>query len=134
VTTKSRSERAKARIEAGIAEDRRPWGKFRSFPLGGATSLKIITVRPGSALSLQYHKRRSEYWVVLDPGLELTLGARTRRLKKGEEIFIPEKTPHRLRCVGRRPGRVMELWFGCSGEEDIVRLKDDYGRLTSPGR
>lgn len=132
--TTSRSEREKARIEAGIAEDRRPWGKFRSYPHARATSLKIITVRPGAALSLQYHRRRSEYWVVLDPGLELTLGSNTRRLKKGEEVYIPRKTPHRLRCVGRRPGRVMELWFGSSGEEDIVRLQDDYGRLRGPGR
>jgi mannose-6-phosphate isomerase-like protein (cupin superfamily) len=113
-----------------IGEEVRPWGKFRSYPLRAAGSLKIITVSPGRALSLQYHLRRSEFWVVLDTGLEMTLDKRVWRPKRGEEIFIPCRTPHRLRCVGRRPGRVMELWIGRSSEEDIVRLQDDFGRLT----
>jgi mannose-6-phosphate isomerase-like protein (cupin superfamily) len=112
-----------------ISEEVRPWGKFRSYPHPAAGSLKIITVRPGRATSLQYHFRRSEFWVVLDAGLEMTLGQRVWRPKRGEEIFIPCRMPHRLRCVGRRPARVMEIWIGRSGEGDIVRLKDDYGRL-----
>jgi mannose-6-phosphate isomerase-like protein (cupin superfamily) len=113
-----------------IAEEFRPWGKFRSYPHRQAGSLKIITVRPGRSLSLQYHRRRSEYWVVLDPGLEVTLGERVWRPKRGEEIFIPCRRPHRLRCLGRRPARVMELWIGRSSEGDIVRIQDDFGRVT----
>ena len=113
-----------------IEQEVRPWGIFRSYPHRAAGSLKIITVRPGRALSLQYHLRRSEFWVVLDAGLEMTLGDRVWRPKKGEEIFIPCRTPHRLRCIGRRPGRVMELWIGRSSEGDIVRLQDDFGRIT----
>jgi mannose-6-phosphate isomerase-like protein (cupin superfamily) len=139
-TTKSPSERparkpgaaATARLEfkKKITAEVRPWGKFRSYPHRDAGSLKIITVRPGRALSLQYHRLRSEFWVVLDSGLEMTLGRRVWRPRRGEEIFIPSRTPHRLRCVGRRPGRVMELWIGRSSEVDIVRLKDDFGRAT----
>ncbi|MFZ2053724.1 MAG: phosphomannose isomerase type II C-terminal cupin domain [Candidatus Aminicenantales bacterium] len=113
-----------------IYEEVRPWGKFRCYPHGNTGNLKIITVKPGQALSLQYHLRRSEFWVVLDPGLEMTLGKRTWRPKRGEEIFIPRRTAHRLRCVGRRPGRVMEVWIGRSSESDIVRLEDDFGRVT----
>jgi len=113
-----------------IEEEVRPWGKFRVYPHRFAGSLKIITVSPGRALYLQYHRRRSEFWVVLDPGLEMTLGERIWRPKRGEEIYIPSRTAHRLRCVGRRPGRVMELWIGRSSEGDIVRLQDDFGRLT----
>jgi len=45
-----------------IEEDIRPWGKFRSFPYEQAGSIKIITVNPGAALSLQYHHNRSEFW------------------------------------------------------------------------
>lgn len=111
-----------------IEEDIRPWGKFRSYPYQQARSVKIITVHPGQALSLQYHNRRAEFWVVLDKGLEITVGDRIWRPKKNEEIFIPRKAPHRLRCVGQKQARVMELWIGNSDEEDIVRLKDDYGR------
>jgi mannose-6-phosphate isomerase-like protein (cupin superfamily) len=113
-----------------ICEEIRPWGKFRLYPHRNMGNLKIITVQPGRALSLQYHHHRSEFWVVLDPGLEMTLGKRTWRPRRGEEIFIPRRTPHRLRCVGRRPGRVMEVWLGRSSESDIVRLEDDFGRIT----
>ncbi|OGD28718.1 MAG: mannose-6-phosphate isomerase [Candidatus Aminicenantes bacterium RBG_13_63_10] len=112
----------------GISEETRPWGKFRSFPLAPACSLKIITVSPGASLSLQYHTRRSEFWVVLDPGLELTVGDRVWRPEANEEIYIPREAPHRLRCLGSTPGRVMELWLGTSEESDIVRLQDSYGR------
>lgn len=111
-----------------IFEDVRPWGKFRSFPFRDARSIKIITVNPGGVLSLQYHNHRSEFWVVLDPGLEVTVGNRTWRAKPNEEIFIPLKTQHRVRGMGKKPARIMELWLGDSAESDIVRLHDDYGR------
>ena len=113
---------------SGILEDVRPWGKFRSYPFDQARSIKIITVVPGGTLSLQYHRHRSELWVVLDPGLEVTVGARVWQPEVNEEIFIPREAPHRLRCVGPAAGRIMELWLGDSGETDIVRLEDAYGR------
>ncbi|MBM3292901.1 MAG: cupin domain-containing protein [Candidatus Aminicenantes bacterium] len=111
-----------------VREDIRPWGKFRVYPHDKAGSLKIITVNPGASLSLQFHRRRAEFWVVLDDGLEVTVGDRTFRPRPNEEVFIPRKTPHRLRGVGDRPARVMELWLGRSEEDDIVRLEDLYGR------
>lgn len=124
------STRTEADFRRRIYEETRPWGRFRRYPDRKANGLKIITIKPGRALSLQYHHQRSEFWVVLDPGLEMTLGKRTWRPKKGEEIFISRRVAHRLRCVGRRPGRVMEVWIGRSRESDIVRLKDDFGRVT----
>jgi mannose-6-phosphate isomerase len=111
-----------------IVEDIRPWGKFRAYPHQNAGSLKIITVKPGGSLSLQFHRRRSEFWVALDSGLEITVGRKAWRPKKGEEIFIPKKAPHRLRCIGKSPARVMEIWLGRSQESDIVRLEDLYNR------
>jgi mannose-6-phosphate isomerase len=113
-----------------IREDVRPWGKFRSYPHAQAKSLKIITINPGAALSLQYHHHRSEFWVVLDNGLEITIGEETWRPERGQEVFIPKETPHRLRCVGTEPARVMEVWIGRSTERDIIRLQDDYGRTS----
>jgi mannose-6-phosphate isomerase-like protein (cupin superfamily) len=123
-------KRTEADFRKAIYEEIRPWGKFRCYPSGNTGNLKIITVKPGSALSLQYHRRRSEFWVILDPGLEMTMGEHTWRPKRGEEIYIPCRTPHRLRCIGRRPGRVMEVWIGRSSEHDIVRIEDDFGRVT----
>ena len=117
-------------FRARIIEDIRPWGKFRAYPHENAGSLKIITVNPGASLSLQSHHRRSEFWVALDRGLEITVGEKVWRPRKGEEIYIPLETPHRLRCAGRSPARVMEIWLGNSDEADIVRIEDQYGRRS----
>jgi mannose-6-phosphate isomerase len=119
---------AEADFRARIIEDIRPWGKFRRFPHEGASSLKIITVKPGERLSLQYHNGRDEFWVVLDPGLEITVGERLWTPAPDEEIFIPRRSPHRARNVGTKPARFFEIWIGDSEESDIVRLSDDYDR------
>lgn len=115
-------------FKENIAEDIRPWGKFRSFPFKQAGSIKIITINPASSLSLQYHNHRSEFWIVLDKGLEVTVGKRVWQPEENQEIFIPKNTPHRIHCIGEKPARVMEIWIGKSDESDIVRLQDDYGR------
>jgi len=116
------------KFKSEINEHIRPWGKFRSFPYQQARSIKIITVNPGASLSLQYHHRRSEFWVVLDTGLEVTVGDKAWRPEKNEELFISRKTPHRLRCIGQEHARIMEIWIGDSDESDIVRIQDDFGR------
>lgn len=115
-------------FRSGIDQDLRPWGKFRAYPHSEASSIKLITVSPGGILSLQYHRRRSEFWVVLDEGIEITVGEKIWNAAPNEEIFIPQGTPHRMRGVGEKPARVMEIWIGPSEESDIVRLEDRYGR------
>jgi len=132
VKTQNNKDQAEeiTRFKNGIVEDIRPWGKFRSFPHESAGSIKIITVNPGETLSLQYHKRRSEFWIVLDRGLEVTVGDRVWQPGINEEIFIPTQAPHRMKCVADSPARIMEIWIGDSDEDDIVRLEDKYGRLN----
>jgi mannose-6-phosphate isomerase-like protein (cupin superfamily) len=125
MTGKKASEEA---FRAGIVEDRRPWGLFRRYPHENAGSIKIVTVDPGGVLSLQLHEKRDEFWVVLDPGLELVVGDRVWRPVAGEEVFIPRRTRHRARNVGAAPARFMEIWIGRSEESDIVRLEDKYKR------
>ena len=110
------TDRTGVKFKKEIGEEVRPWGKFRSYPHRAAGSLKIITVSPGRALSLQYHRRRSEFWVVLDAGLEMTLGKRVWRPKRGEEIFIPSRMPHRLQ-LDRAQG------FLDPGDEDGVHAE-----------
>lgn len=119
---------SEAGYRSRIVEDVRPWGKFRRFPHEEAGSIKIITVEPGGRLSLQYHEGRAEFWVVLDPGLEITVGERVWAAVPNEEIFIPRRAPHRVRNAGQAPARFMEIWIGDSAESDIVRLSDDYSR------
>ena len=115
-------------FSAAILEDHRPWGKFRRFPNEGVSSIKIITVNPGGVLSLQYHNKRDEFWVILDDGVEMTVGDRVWQPAAGEEIWIPKGTRHRARGVGQKPARFFELWVGPSEEDDIVRLEDAYRR------
>ncbi|MGA9750861.1 MAG: phosphomannose isomerase type II C-terminal cupin domain [Acidobacteriota bacterium] len=112
----------------GILEEIRPWGRFRRYPKDQVEGIKILTLEPGGVLSLQYHKRRSEYWVVLDEGLEVTLGERVWRPEPGEEIWIPCGVLHRASGVGRSPARFLEFWFGDPDERDIVRVEDVYNR------
>lgn len=126
-TMKSPSDDERA-YRAGIVQDERPWGRFRSYPHRQAGAIKIITVEPGGILSLQSHARRAEFWVALDEGLEITVGDRTWTPARGEEIYIPRGAAHRLRSAGSLPARVMEIWLGDSDESDIVRLEDAYGR------
>jgi mannose-1-phosphate guanylyltransferase/mannose-6-phosphate isomerase/mannose-1-phosphate guanylyltransferase/mannose-6-phosphate isomerase len=117
-----------AGFSSRIVEDVRPWGKFRRFPHEDAGSIKIITVEPGRRLSLQYHEHRAEFWVVLDAGLEITVGDRVWLAAPNEEIVIPRRAAHRARNVGTAAARFMEIWIGRSTEDDIVRLQDDYHR------
>ncbi len=121
-------------FQARIEHDVRPWGSFRRYPHEGVSSVKILTVNPGGVLSLQLHYRRDEFWLILDEGIEMTLGERVFRPRPGEELWIPRGTRHRARGVGERPARVLELWFGPSEESDIVRLEDVYGRGADPPR
>jgi mannose-6-phosphate isomerase len=128
VSPMTKKERTEDAFRAGIIEDHRPWGRFRRYPHEDAGSIKIITINPGGVLSYQYHDRRDEFWIVLDPGLEMTVGDKVFSPAADDEIYIPRGTPHRARNGGTAPARVMEIWIGRSEESDIVRLKDDYGR------
>lgn len=119
---------AEINFRADIIEEHKPWGKFRRYPHKDVNSIKIITVDPGQTLSLQVHALRAEFWIILDQGLEITSAEKIWTAQPGEEIFIPEKTPHRARNLGHTPARIMEIWLGSSNEEDIIRLKDEYGR------
>jgi mannose-6-phosphate isomerase len=111
-----------------IYEEERPWGGFRRYTHNQLSTVKIITVKPGEILSLQYHHHRDELWVALNTGLRVTLGDRVWEPELYEEIFIPHGTKHRIAGVGDKPSRWLEISFGEFDEEDIVRLEDHYGR------
>ena len=111
-----------------IIEVEKPWGTFEQFTHNMLSTVKVITVQPDGILSLQYHHRRDELWVVLDAGAQVEVGDTLLRPQAGERVFIPRETPHRLSAIGEGPVRVLEISFGEFDEEDIVRLEDVYGR------
>jgi mannose-6-phosphate isomerase len=116
---------------ASPVEVEKPWGGFEQYTHNMLSTVKVITVKPGGALSLQYHHRRDELWVILDAGARIELGDIVVEPHVGERIFIPRTTTHRLSAPGNRKVRILEISFGEFDEEDIVRLDDVYGRALA---
>jgi len=113
----------------------RPWGSYTVLEDGPQYKVKRVTVKPGGRLSLQYHHRRSEHWVVTAGTARVTCGERVFDLHVNESTGIPKGTPHRLENPGPVPLDIIEVQCGdYVGEDDIVRLADDYGRAEDVNR
>lgn len=108
--------------------EERPWGEFRQLTAGEPSTVKLIRVKPNQALSLQYHRQRTEFWVVLSGAPEVTIGGKVVRAKVGDEFFVPREAEHRL-TAGPEPVEILEIAQGEVDENDIVRLEDNYGRV-----
>jgi mannose-1-phosphate guanylyltransferase/mannose-6-phosphate isomerase len=98
--------------------------------LNAQCTVKILTCNPGQQLSLQRHQHRDELWVALDEGVVIHLDGKVLNPAKGEEVWLPAKSIHRLSCAATtpQPVRVLEVSLGEFDEEDIERLEDVYGR------
>ena len=110
--------------------EERPWGRFERFVQNEPCSIKIITVNAGQQLSLQSHRLRDEWWLVLDDAMDVELDGIRRTLKRGEEIYIAAGASHRAFGL-ERACRWLEIAFGTFDEEDIIRLEDSYGRVEA---
>lgn len=107
----------------------RPWGTYRTLKMGEQFQVKQITVKPGGALSLQYHRRRAEHWVVVEGRARVVRGAETFVLETNQSTYIPAGTRHRLENPGKAFLHLIEVQSGdYLGEDDVVRLDDHYGR------
>jgi mannose-1-phosphate guanylyltransferase/mannose-1-phosphate guanylyltransferase/mannose-6-phosphate isomerase len=108
-------------------KEERPWGNFERFTLNEQTTVKLVTVREGEAISLQTHDGRDEFWRVVAGSGTITLGSTDRPAAAGDNFFTPRGTEHRV--AGGAGGLViLEIAFGTFSEEDIKRLEDRYGR------
>ncbi len=109
----------------------RPWGWYDSIDAGARFKVKRIMVKPGASLSLQKHHRRAEHWVVVSGIAKVECGAKTMLLNENESTYIPLGETHRLSNPGKVPLEIIEVQSGdYLGEDDIVRLEDQYGRNT----
>jgi mannose-1-phosphate guanylyltransferase/mannose-6-phosphate isomerase len=107
----------------------RPWGGYQRLDVGSRFQVKRIMVKPGSRLSLQKHFHRAEHWVVVRGVAEATINDRLTVLHETESAYVPIGAVHRLANPGRIPLELIEVQVGTyTGEDDILRLEDVYGR------
>ena len=111
---------------------KRPWGCYTVLELGQGFKVKLVEVKPGCSLSLQFHKKRSEHWVVVEGTARIVKGKRSVIFEENQSTYIPIGCCHRLsnpskekllKIIEVQAGRYLE-------EDDIVRLKDDFGRIS----
>ena len=139
VTSRDKAEQVKGLVEQLKAQNRReadqhlriyrPWGYYQGIDLGSRYQVKRIVVKPNAKLSLQKHFHRAEHWVVVRGTAEIALGSEVRTIHENESAYIPIGSVHRLANPGKIPLELIEVQVGSYlGEDDIVRLGDEYGR------
>ena len=107
----------------------RPWGRWRVLAEGIGFKVKMIEVLPGHRLSLQYHRHRSEHWVVAAGRARVVRGDKVFELGCMESLVIPRETVHRIENPYEKLLLIVELQEGDQLlEQDIVRIEDDYNR------
>ncbi len=110
--------------------DQRPWGTFTVLDEADGFKVKRIEVLPGKRLSYQKHAQRAEHWVVVQGTAKVTLNDRDVIVEAGEAVDIAIGAAHRVENPGRETLVFIEVQRGgYLGEDDIVRLQDDFGRV-----
>ncbi len=107
----------------------RPWGSWHVLDNGAGYKVKRINVNPGQRLSYQTHEHRSEHWVVIFGIATCTIDGETLVAGPGESIDVPTGAAHRIENQHSEELVIIEVQHGAyTGEDDITRLDDDYGR------
>jgi len=107
----------------------RPWGSYQSIDTGDRHQVKRIVVKPGNRLSLQKHHHRSEHWIVVRGTARVTVNELVKTVHENESIHIPIGAVHRLENPGKILLELIEVQTGSYlGEDDIMRIEDDYRR------
>ncbi len=122
---------AKSKAEdASPLYDERPWGSFTVLEEGEGYKVKRIEVLPGKRLSYQQHAQRAEHWLVIRGAARVTLDGEEITVGEGEAIDIAVGAAHRVENPGAEKLVFIEIQRGdYLGEDDIVRLSDDFGRV-----
>ncbi|HEX6186913.1 MAG TPA: phosphomannose isomerase type II C-terminal cupin domain [Pyrinomonadaceae bacterium] len=122
---------AEAGMDTSAKFDRRPWGTFTVLDEGENFKVKRIEVLPGKRLSYQKHAQRAEHWFVVQGTAKVTLDDREINVSAGEAIDIAVGSAHRVENSAEELLVFIEVQRGSYlGEDDIVRLQDDFGRTS----
>ena len=116
-------------IDGSPRYDERPWGSFTVLDEGEGYKVKRIEVKPHKRLSYQRHAQRAEHWFVVAGVALATVDGHDIRVETGEALDIPLGAAHRVENPGDELLVLVEVQRGAYlGEDDIVRLQDDFGR------
>ena len=109
--------------------DERPWGSFTVLDEGAGYKVKRIEVLPGKRLSYQKHEHRAEHWMMVQGTARVTIDDADHEVVRGGTIDIPLGAAHRIANPGSEKLIFIEVQQGdYLGEDDIIRLQDDFGR------
>jgi mannose-6-phosphate isomerase len=123
------SQTAKAPAIVGQHEER-PWGSYTVLEDQPDHKVKRIVVAPGKRLSYQRHFQRSEHWFVISGNGRVTLDGAVSDVAPGASVDVAVEVAHRVENCGEAELVFIEVQRGTYfGEDDIVRLEDDYGRV-----
>ncbi|HJS50074.1 MAG TPA: cupin domain-containing protein [Gaiellaceae bacterium] len=123
----SRDARTRYGVEPRRVE--KPWGWELVWAEADAYVGKLLFVRAGEALSLQYHEAKDESWLVQDGRARLELGGVHDELEAieitaGDAFHFRPRTVHRVTAI--EDTLVVEV--STTQLDDVVRLEDRYGR------
>jgi mannose-6-phosphate isomerase-like protein (cupin superfamily) len=111
-----------------MEKERRPWGYFTVLQRGDKYCVKELFIEPEMRISLQFHRYRTEDWVVVDGSGIVTQGNVETECYRGDKFFIGIEMRHRM-TAGKKGLTIIEVQRGKCVEDDIVRLEDDYNRV-----
>jgi mannose-6-phosphate isomerase-like protein (cupin superfamily) len=112
--------------------EERPWGSWHVLDRGAGFKVKRIEVKPRQRLSYQTHEHRAEHWVVVSGRATCVIDGETLIVGPRESVDVEVGQPHRIINDQDDPLVLIEVQVGSyTGEDDIVRLEDDYGRAGS---
>jgi mannose-6-phosphate isomerase len=112
--------------------EQRPWGSYTVLDEGHHYKVKRLEILPGKRLSYQKHTQRAEHWMVVQGSASVTLEGREIPVETGGVMDVPLGAAHRIANPGSEILVLIEIQRGSYlGEDDIIRLQDDYGRAPA---
>ncbi|QYJ03972.1 phosphomannose isomerase type II C-terminal cupin domain [Nocardioides panacisoli] len=110
----------------------RPWGSWQVLDEGDGFKVKRIVVEPGCRLSYQTHEHRAEHWTVVAGVATCVIDDEEKVLQIADSVNVAVGQAHRITNMHDEPLIIIEVQHGSyTGEDDIVRLSDDYGRCET---
>ena len=110
----------------------RPWGTYEVLYTHENYKIKRIVVNPGKRLSLQKHLHRNEHWIVVKGEAKVQVGETVKLVKENESTYIKQEEQHRLSNESNTPIVLIEAQVGSyTGEDDIIRIEDDFRRIDN---